>query len=108
MIDEVQALVVDIGTSSLRAGYAGDDTPKAIIPTSYGYIPSAPDTDVPMEEGAEGGASTNGNTVGKKYSQIFIGQSGPSMWRPGMEIGNPMQDGLSEFPLSEMTVYNTF
>lgn len=92
--DEVQALVVDIGTSSLRAGYAGDDTPKAIIPTSYGYIPSAPDADVPMGEGGEPGAPTNGNTVGKKYSQIFIGQSGPSMWRPGMEIGNPLVDGL--------------
>ncbi|KAH6915145.1 brg1-associated factor b [Coprinopsis sp. MPI-PUGE-AT-0042] len=90
--DEVQALVVDIGTSSLRAGYAGDDTPKAIIPTSYGYIPSPPDADVAMEEGGEPGSSTN--TVGKKYSQIFIGQNGPSMWRPGMEIGNPLSDGL--------------
>ena len=38
--------MIDIGTSSLRAGYAGDDAPKAIIPTAYGYHPALPDNDV--------------------------------------------------------------
>ena len=31
--DEVNALVIDIGTHSTKAGYAGDDAPKAIFPS---------------------------------------------------------------------------
>ncbi|CAH0562439.1 unnamed protein product [Brassicogethes aeneus] len=34
--DEVGALVFDIGHNSLRAGYAGEDSPKVDIPTSIG------------------------------------------------------------------------
>lgn len=87
--DEVSALVVDIGSSSVRAGYAGDDTPKAVIPSSYGYFNNPPGGDVSMENG-------NSGETKSAYSQIFIGQNGPSTWRAGMEIGNPLQDGLSE------------
>ncbi|CAA7260168.1 unnamed protein product [Cyclocybe aegerita] len=88
--DEVSALVIDIGASSVRAGYAGDDCPKAIIPTSYGYHPAPPDADVTMSDGAE-----NIDAVNKsKFANIYIGQSGPSIWREGMEVGNPMVEGL--------------
>ncbi|OBZ77109.1 Actin-like protein 6A [Grifola frondosa] len=73
--DEVSALVIDIGTSSIRAGYAGDDNPKAIIPTSYGYLPDAPTT-------------TEDVTMGE------AGQNGPSLWRDGMRVENPMTNGL--------------
>ena len=34
-LDEVSALVLDPGYSSVRAGFAGEDTPKSIIPTYY-------------------------------------------------------------------------
>ncbi|KAJ3537367.1 hypothetical protein NMY22_g5619 [Coprinellus aureogranulatus] len=95
--DEVAALVVDIGTSSLRAGYAGDDTPKSIIPTSYGYIPApAESNDVSMADGTDGEAQPS--TTKPKYANMYIGQNGPSIWRPGMEIGNPIQEGLSAQP----------
>ncbi|KAH8830247.1 actin family [Flagelloscypha sp. PMI_526] len=82
--DEVAALVLDIGTSSIRAGYAGDDSPRAVIPTSYGYI-KANETDVTMGDPA----STDTSQV-----QMFLGHSGPSLWRPNMEVQNPIQDGL--------------
>jgi actin-like protein 6A len=88
--DEVSALVVDIGTSSIRAGYAGDDTPKAIIPTSYGFKSKTSDDDVSMAEGEDGEAK-------KKDVKLFLGQHGPSIWRDQMEIGNPVRDGLSVF-----------
>ncbi|KAF5393837.1 hypothetical protein D9757_000209 [Collybiopsis confluens] len=92
--DEVSALVIDIGSSSLRAGYAGDDTPKAIIPTSYGYISppaSSGEGDVTMgEEGVQ-------EYTGKAKS--FFGHSGPSVWRKNMEIGNPIVDGLNFAPI---------
>ena len=89
--DEVSALVIDIGTSSLRAGYAGDDTPKAIIPSSYGYYPANPEADVTMSENADNAEP------GNKFAQIFIGHGGPSVWRAGMEIGNPLADGMSRW-----------
>ncbi|PFH52679.1 hypothetical protein AMATHDRAFT_74136 [Amanita thiersii Skay4041] len=85
--DEVAALVVDIGTSSLRAGYAGDDTPKVVIPTAYGYFTLPQDQDIDMEE------STTGDVQTPK-AKIHIGSSGPSVWRDGMEIGNPVTDGM--------------
>lgn len=85
--------MVDIGTSSVRAGYAGDDTPKAIIPTSYGYIPQNADGDVAMAE-APTEAGDDARTKNAK-AKLYLGQHGPSIWRAGMEIGNPMRDGLS-------------
>ncbi|PPQ79564.1 hypothetical protein CVT25_003446 [Psilocybe cyanescens] len=87
--DEVSALVIDIGSSSIRAGYAGDDTPKAIIPTSYGYHPKMPDMDVDMSDNA-----LESPTPAEKFTKIYIGQNGPSVWRSGMEVGNPIVDGL--------------
>ncbi|CAM5139207.1 unnamed protein product [Natator depressus] len=36
--DEVGALVFDIGSFSVRAGYAGEDCPKADFPTTVGLL----------------------------------------------------------------------
>lgn len=36
--DEIGALVLDPGTHSTRAGFAGEDTPKSIIPSNYGTV----------------------------------------------------------------------
>ena len=91
--DEVSALVIDIGTSSLRAGYAGDDTPKAIISTSYGYHHASPDSDIVMSDNLENPEAA----VRPKFAKIYIGQSGPSVWRDKMEIGHPLVDGLSSY-----------
>ncbi|KII95776.1 hypothetical protein PLICRDRAFT_96688 [Plicaturopsis crispa FD-325 SS-3] len=89
--DEVAALVVDIGGSSLRAGYAGDDTPRAIIPTAYGYIPQPQsDGDVSMT----GEDASRQDTPNTKNAKTYIGQHGPSIWREGMEVANPVKDGL--------------
>ena len=90
--DEVSALVLDIGTSTLRAGYAGDDTPKAIIPTSYGFLPVARDGDVAMTEADAEGADP---VPARDESKLYIGQQGPSVWREDMQIANPMSEGLS-------------
>ncbi|KAL9712470.1 Actin- protein 4 [Leucoagaricus gongylophorus] len=83
--DEVSALVVDIGTSSVRAGYAGDDTPRAIIPTHYGFLPT--ETELLM-------SATNDVSNRSRPAELYIGQSGPSIWRAHMEVGNPLLDGL--------------
>ena len=91
--DEVAALVLDIGSQSPRAGYAGDDTPKAVIPTAYGYtIDQSQDEDATMAESTTEGEQPE--TL-QKRTKLYVGQNGPSVWREDMEIGNPVQNGLS-------------
>lgn len=34
--DEINALVLDPGSYTTRAGFAGEDTPKSVVPTHYG------------------------------------------------------------------------
>ncbi|EIW82242.1 brg1-associated factor b [Coniophora puteana RWD-64-598 SS2] len=104
--DEVSALVLDIGSSSIRAGYAGDDTPKAIVSSYYGWKPDASSSasgDVQMDEasgekqkqeGAEAGADQSTSKSASSNAKLYLGQHGPSIWRHGMEVGNPLQDGL--------------
>ena len=89
--DEVSALVVDIGSSSVRVGYAGDDTPKVIVPTSYGYKLQPSDGDVDMVDTGE--ESTQ--KPKRNNAKLFLGQHGPSIWRDRMDIGNPLSEGLS-------------
>ena len=40
MIDEISALVLDPGYSTTRAGFAGEDVPKSVVPSFYGNLPS--------------------------------------------------------------------
>ena len=81
--DEVSALVIDIGTSSTRCGYAGDDTPRSIFSTSYGYTSG---------NQAEG---VNGELQGVRAITRYVGDHGPSVWRKNLEVASPLQDGLS-------------
>jgi hypothetical protein len=32
-LDDVNAIVIDIGSSTVKAGYAGEDAPKAVYPS---------------------------------------------------------------------------
>ncbi|KAI7822146.1 actin family, partial [Gamsiella multidivaricata] len=67
--DEVAALVLSVGHTWTQAGYAGEDTPKSIFPTSVGWA------------------------VRGKY---YVGDGEISCWRPDMEIKSPIKDGLVE------------
>jgi actin-like protein 6B len=71
----------------VRAGYAGDDTPKAIIPSYYGYT-QVKEQDVLMGDGTE-------VIEQPPKAKLYIGSSGPSVWRSGMEVANPVTDGMS-------------
>ena len=67
--DEISALVLDPGYSSVRAGFAGEDTPKSIIPSYY----------------ADSG------------SYKFFGEQAVDLARPNVEIKNPIgRDGVVE------------
>ncbi|KAI8356676.1 actin family [Blakeslea trispora] len=65
--DEVNAVVFDMGSTSTRVGFAGEELPRTTFPTSYGI-------------------DNNG-----KY---YLGETEINTWRPNVEIKNPMKDGL--------------
>ncbi|KAJ1667034.1 NuA4 histone acetyltransferase subunit [Coemansia sp. RSA 1813] len=118
--DEVNALVIDVGSTWTRAGFAGEDMPKAYFPSRVGYIESeveisetvdepkqngataSSDNDVDMEEGTE----TNGNKPSpeatgesaekrkQKTRKYFVGDTESATWRAGMEVDGPMEQGL--------------
>lgn len=72
-LDEVSAIILDPGSASVRAGFAGEDSPKSVIPASYGKF------------SAEG-----------KDKYIF-GDNIHVNPRPGLAINSPLgKDGLVE------------
>lgn len=82
--DEVGAVVFDIGSYSVRAGYAGEDSPKAEIPTHMSVVD---DPDVPMETED----TDKGKSSGKKY---FIDTMSIKVPRKGAEITTFLNDGM--------------
>lgn len=106
--DEVGALVVNLGAHTVKAGYAGDDSPKVVVPSAYGYVASdgrggkvvAPqdgegDVDMVGGAGASGGALRNG-VLGDLGAGYHVGISGPTWWREGMEVRESVgSDGIA-------------
>lgn len=97
-------MVLDIGTSSLRAGYAGDDIPKAVIPSFYGY--HTVDGDVQMGENTPENFESTPKPP-PSDAKPYIGRDGPLVWRENMELGNPVRDALSkllEIPFMDVDI----
>ncbi|KAJ2325266.1 NuA4 histone acetyltransferase subunit, partial [Coemansia sp. RSA 2681] len=95
--DEVNALVLDVGSTWTRAGFAGEDLPRALFPSQVGYIesekseePEAAAADVEMDDDSSAAEKP------RKHTQrtYFVGDTESSTWRSGMEIGGPLTDGL--------------
>ncbi|KAK8869539.1 hypothetical protein IAR55_000105 [Kwoniella newhampshirensis] len=113
--DEVSALVVDFGSATTRAGYAGEDTPRVVCPSFYGYTTEEASAstssaangdgdghatngdDVSMEPAPEGaeGAGSKQKGAGRRF---YVGDDGVGVWRPGMEVDNFMLDGVVNDP----------
>ncbi|KAK1925107.1 53 kda brg1-associated factor b [Papiliotrema laurentii] len=107
--DEVSALVVDFGSHTTRAGYAGEDCPRVVCPSFYGYTEEASTSNGTNTNGgapasgedamdvdaapvaAEGAANGEGASKKRKY---YVGEDGVGVWRPNMEVGNFMLDGV--------------
>lgn len=126
--DDISAIVLDAGSSSTRAGWAGEDTPRAHIPTQYGWLPAVEEqggdgadvsmTDVAAENGlTNGGADaderpTSSRAVSEWESQKlkaesrrrFVGDAGVNIWRKDIQIGSPVEDGVVSSPASLLAV----
>jgi len=90
--------VVDMGSSTVKAGYAGEDTPKAVFPSAVGWLAKDQESagerdggDVQMDEGA--GATKGGGGGGTK--EYFVNDL--SYRRDHMEMTSPFNaEGLLE------------
>jgi len=93
--DEVGALVFDVGHWSFRAGYAGEDTPKADIPSSVGVSEDVTPMNVETTNGNGIGSDMNKPPAGKKfkYTMDTVHVNAP---KTGMEIQTFLKDGAVE------------
>lgn len=82
--DEVGALVFDIGHHSIRAGYAGEDSPKAEIPSNVGVI------NEPIENGM---MDVDGTSPQRK---MFFGTNELHYARKGMDVTTFLKDGMGK------------
>ncbi|KAJ1722564.1 NuA4 histone acetyltransferase subunit [Coemansia erecta] len=113
--DDVNALVIDIGSTWTRAGFAGEDLPKAYFPSHAGYIESeievAETSDEPKEPTATNGDTGSDKDVEmadeaqtdkqpvmrkKKTRKYYVGDTESAAWRAGMEVSGPLKQGLVE------------
>jgi len=101
--DEVGAVVVDVGSTTTKAGFAGEDSPKAVFPTSVGVLYSTGQDNVvgqgPKAVGDEGdtdapSSSSSGSSNVSKRKVYYVGTSSLSVVKPDLEVVNPMEGGL--------------
>ncbi|KAM0832707.1 hypothetical protein ACQ4PT_064728 [Festuca glaucescens] len=97
--DEVSAIVIDVGSYSCKAGYAGDDTPKSVFTSLVGSIEQTGDTDEakPEKEADSAPDPKNGSKPmdvdkAKTKRKYFVGQE-LEFRRDHMELIPPMKDG---------------
>ena len=86
VLDEVGALVFDVGHYSFRGGYAGEDSPKTEIPTMVGVINELIESNSMDIDGQQ-------NKCQKKY---FIDTTSIHTPRKGMEMTTFLKDGMSQ------------
>ncbi|BBN19194.1 actin-like protein 6A [Marchantia polymorpha subsp. ruderalis] len=104
--DEVSAIVLDLGSHSCKAGYAGEDAPKAVLPSLVGtmdpmYLPQEPEQ--PAKMGVDG---DNNNAVDPKTGKpveaaakkstrkLYTGVQAMGYRRDHMEVVPALKDGL--------------
>ncbi|KAL3570894.1 hypothetical protein D5086_028143 [Populus alba] len=74
--DEVSAIVIDLGSHTCKAGYAGEDAPKAVFPSVVG---STDQMDVD-------------DTTSK--CKLYVGSQALGFRRDHMEVLSPFKDGI--------------
>ncbi|KAK4689758.1 actin-related protein 4, partial [Tremellales sp. Uapishka_1] len=90
--DEVSGIVVDFGSYTTRAGYAGEDCPRVVCPSFYGYTEESAASTSTAGNG-DGDISMDGGEPAKKR-KYHVGDDGVGVWRSGMEVDNFMADGV--------------
>ncbi|XP_062158094.1 actin-related protein 4 isoform X1 [Alnus glutinosa] len=99
--DEVSAIVIDLGSHTCKAGYAGEDAPKAVFPSVVGAIDQMEVDDPEKTENNSGSAVDSKNTVRtldsekvKGKRKLFVGSQALGFRRDHMEVLSPIKDGV--------------
>lgn len=78
MLDEVSALVFDVGSRLTKAGYAGEDLPQCVTSSYVGHIDHGDDA----------------MTDGLPHPKYVVGDEHISTWRPNMQLQSPLSNGM--------------
>ncbi|GKV37855.1 hypothetical protein SLEP1_g45827 [Rubroshorea leprosula] len=96
--DEVSAIVIDLGSHTCKAGYAGEDAPKAVFPSVVGSIDqmdvdeeAANNTEQSDSKGNNGDPNSN---KGKGKRKLYVGSQSLGFRRDHMEVLSPFKDGV--------------
>ncbi|XP_038678863.1 actin-related protein 4-like isoform X2 [Tripterygium wilfordii] len=95
--DEVSAIVVDLGSHTCKAGYAGEDAPKAVFPNVVGAIDQM-DIEDAENNAASADSKNNVNPLdsekGKGKRKLYVGSQTLGFHRDHMEVLSPLKDGI--------------
>ncbi|KAK4787891.1 hypothetical protein SAY86_011724 [Trapa natans] len=98
--DEVSAIVVDLGSHTCKAGYAGEDAPKAVFPSVVGSIDQM-DVDESASTDANPGSAADAkicktpeNDKSKGKRKLYVGSQSLGFRRDHMEVLSPFKDGV--------------
>ncbi|KAK9130424.1 hypothetical protein Sjap_010911 [Stephania japonica] len=98
--DEVSAIVLDLGSYTCKAGYAGEDAPKAVFPSVVGAIDQSGVGDVKSEK--ESDSMLDPKSVIKTFDsekskvnrKLYVGSQALGYRRDHMEVISPIKDGV--------------
>ncbi|XP_057969357.1 actin-related protein 4 [Malania oleifera] len=99
--DEVSAIVIDLGSHTCKAGYAGEDAPKAVFPSVLGSIDQMEVDDPANPENNSGPTPDSKNIVktfdsdkAKGKRKLYVGSQALGFRRDHMEVVSPIKDGV--------------
>ncbi|KAB1212648.1 Actin-related protein 4 [Morella rubra] len=99
--DEVSAIVIDLGSHTCKAGYAGEDAPKAVFPSVVGAIDQMEVDDPEKTENNSGSAVDSKGSVrtldsdkSKGKRKLYVGSHALGFRRDHMEVLSPIKDGV--------------
>ncbi|KAH6797679.1 actin-related protein 4 [Perilla frutescens var. hirtella] len=89
--DEVSAIVIDLGSHTCKAGYAGEDAPKAVFPSVVGSIDEM-EIDDADNSNKNSGSAPDSKAKGK--CKFYVGSQELGFRRDHMEVLSPVKDGI--------------
>ncbi|XP_037493655.1 actin-related protein 4-like [Jatropha curcas] len=95
--DEVSAIVIDLGSHTCKAGYAGEDAPKAVFPSVVGSIDQMEVDDTANNDKTSSIDSKNNikdSEKGKAKRKLYVGSQAVGFRRDHMEVLSPIKDGI--------------
>eukprot|EP00252_Welwitschia_mirabilis_P025606 TRINITY_DN807_c0_g1_i3.p1 TRINITY_DN807_c0_g1~~TRINITY_DN807_c0_g1_i3.p1 ORF type:complete len:443 (+),score=101.08 TRINITY_DN807_c0_g1_i3:281-1609(+) len=96
--DEVAAIVLDLGSHTCKAGYAGEDAPKAYFPSVVGFIDQVNADGAKGEGDSEATADVKSIKMESEKSQarkkFYVGSQALGYRRDHMEVLPALKDGI--------------